>query len=476
MPRVILAAALLTLGLVMLATAVSVYAIWTNSFNNTPNDFTTDTLDPATGLTASGSETSIQLDWTASVDTYATGYKIMRATTGGGPYTEIASVTPVTTATYADGAVVTDTTYFYVLNTYHQNWLSANSSEASALASTCTAGNTGFLSPAAQAADTGGDGDGFELNPTNALADDASFASNNNGADDRHRYYNYAISIPAACSVRGIEVRLDWWLDSASGISSMDVELSWDGGATWTSAKTDDVESTTEHTSTLGTSLNRWGRSWSLADFSDANFRVRITSNSSSGQRDFFLDWVPVNVHYGDAIQTTGFLSPSAQAAVTTSSGDNDGFQLNPANAFADDAASAEDTNSGTSNATTCGDTSKDRHLFYNYGFSIPAGATIHGIEVRLDAWADSTLKSPFMCLELSWDGGATWTAANTTPVLGTTEATFILGGEADAWGRTWGDGEFSDANFRLRITNVANSTGRDFFLDWVPVKVDYTP
>jgi len=39
------------------------------------------------------------------------------------------------------------------------------------------------------------------------------------------------------------------------------------------------------------------------------------------------------------------------------------------------------------------------------------------------------------------------------------------FGGGIDDWGRTWSD--------RLRITNVAESTNRDFFLDWVPVKVD---
>ncbi len=475
MPRIVLALAFVALSLGLLLTAVTVYAIWTNTTSVAPT-FDSDTLDPPTGLTAAGSPTSIQLDWTASADTYATGYKIMRSTTGGGPYTEIASVTPVSTATYTDGTVVTDTTYFYVLNTYHQNWLSANGNEASAFAGTCTAGTTGFVSPTAQAADTGGDGDGFELNPTNAFADDASYASNINNGGDRHRFYDYAFSIPGACSVRGIEVRLDWWLDSISGASDISVELSWDGGTTWTAAKTDDVETTTEHSSTLGSSVDRWARTWTPADFSDANFRVRLTSNSSSGQRDFFLDWVPVNVHYGDAIQNTGFLSPSTQAAVTTNSGDNDGFELTPANAFADDAAFAEDVNSGSNNSVGCGDTSKDRHLYYDYGFSIPAGAAIHGIEVRLDAWADSIAKNPFMCVELSWDGGATWTVANTTPVLGTAEATFILGAEADDWGRTWSDTEFTNANFRLRITNVANSTTRDFSLDWVPVRVDYTP
>lgn len=296
LPNFILALVFLAMGLLILATAVTVYAIFTDSDSVTPNDFASDTLDPATAITAAGSDTSIQLDWTATADTsYATGYKVNRSTTAGGPYTEIASVTPSTTVTYTDTTVTTGNTYYYVLDTYYQNWLSGNSTEASAKASSPV--GTGFLSPLAEAFDTGGDGDGFELNPTNAFADDAAFASNVNGSADRHRFYNYGFSIPGGSTINGIEVRLDWWLDSVSGANRMDVELSWDGGTTWTAAKADTQETTTEHTVTLGGSADTWGRTWSDTEFTNANFRVRMTS-LGSGSRDFFLDWVPVQVTY----------------------------------------------------------------------------------------------------------------------------------------------------------------------------------
>ncbi len=165
---------------------------------------------------------------------------------------------------------------------------------------TCTAGDTGFLSPTAQAADTGGDANGFESNPTGAFADAGGVAANINGPDDRHRFYNYGFSVPGGCSVRGIEVRLDWWLDAISGTNSMDVELSWDGGTTWTAAKTDTQETTTEHTVILGGSVDRWERTWSDTEFSNANFRLRITNISGAAliDRDFFLDWVVVKVDY----------------------------------------------------------------------------------------------------------------------------------------------------------------------------------
>ena len=162
----------------------------------------------------------------------------------------------------------------------------------------CTTGITGFKDPTTEAADTGGDdGDGFELNPTDAFADDASFATNINGNGDRHRFYNYGLSIKNSCGISGIEVRVDWWLDGLGGSNSLDLELSWDGGASWTAAKTDPVESTTEHTTILGSPTDTWGRTWSAEEFKNTKFRLRVTSNGVSG-RSHFLDWVPVKVYY----------------------------------------------------------------------------------------------------------------------------------------------------------------------------------
>jgi hypothetical protein len=147
------------------------------------------------------------------------------------------------------------------------------------------------------------DGSGVEdlvtgLDYPTGIAVDGGYAINNDGAGDRHLYYDYGISVSPDCSISGIEVRLDWWLDSTLDTSSMTLELSWDGGASWTGAKTDTTESTSEHTAVLGGSTDTWGRGWTLGELSDANFRVRVTSNSDSGSRDFFLDWVPVRVYY----------------------------------------------------------------------------------------------------------------------------------------------------------------------------------
>ncbi len=88
--------------------------------------------------------------------------------------------------------------------------------------------------------------------------------------------------------------------------------------------------------------------------------------------------------------------------------------------------------NSGTGGSSSCASPKRDRHQFYTYGIALPGSATVLGIEVRLDAKADGTTGNPKMCVELSWDGGTTWTAAKTTPRLAKAEKTYLLGGSAD--------------------------------------------
>lgn len=172
---------------------------------------------------------------------------------------------------------------------------------------------------------------------------------------------------------------------------------------------------------------------------------------------------------------STGYLAPTAQTAVTSSAGDNNGYESNPANAFNDNAVFAVDLNSGSNKNTSCTNTGKDKHLFYDYGFNIPSGSVL-GIQVRLDARADATSGAPKMCVEISWNGGASWTIAKSTANLTTTEATYTLGSSSDNWGRTWALGDFSNTNFRVRVTNVASNNSRDFYLDYIAVNVTYQP
>ena len=133
------------------------------------------------------------------------------------------------------------------------------------------------------------------------------------------------------------------------------------------------------------------------------------------------------------------------------------------------------DTNSGTGFSTSCTANSKDKHHFYNYNFNITPTA-VQGIEVRLDARADTTGGSPKICVQISWDGGTTWTTAKQTSTLSTTETTYILGSPSDTWGHAWTSSDLSNANFRVRVIDVSSNTNRDFSLDYIAVNVTYQP
>ncbi len=173
---------------------------------------------------------------------------------------------------------------------------------------------------------------------------------------------------------------------------------------------------------------------------------------------------------------STGFQAPTANKAVTTNAGDKNGYERKAMNAYAADNKFAVDLNSGTGASTSYINNGKDKHLFYNYKFNIPTGAVIKGIQVRLDTRADATSGFPKIYVQLSWNGGATWTTAKATAKLKTTETTYTLGGTANTWGRTWRTANFSNANFRVRVIDVASNTSRDFYLDYIAVNVTYQP
>lgn len=163
--------------------------------------------------------------------------------------------------------------------------------------------NTGFVSPTLNSADVGGDGNGFEINPSNAYVDDINgivgSAQNVDGGGDIHKYYGYNFNIPANATLIGIQLRLDWWINSVSGTNNIEADLSWDGGNTWTPVKNTINETTLiSNISILGSPTDTWNHNWSTNELSPQNFIVRIKTNSSVASRDFYLDWIPVKISY----------------------------------------------------------------------------------------------------------------------------------------------------------------------------------
>lgn len=270
----------------------------------------TDTLDPPTSLAATGGA-SAGLTWTATVDTYPTGYEIQRGATSGGPYAVVATITPrtIVTATDAPGS---SGTYYYVLRSVFQNWTSVDSNQASAVIVVGPT-STGFkgCTTTSNLADTGGNNNGYELSAGNACGDDALSATDantgtnttiscNNSGKDRHRFWDFGLGVPAAVgAVTGIQVRADVGMNNNGGTNQVCVELSSDGGATWTAPKVQSLTGgATITTYTFGATNDLWARMWVGSDFSNASFRVRLTDVTSQPTKSFLLQYLAVQVSY----------------------------------------------------------------------------------------------------------------------------------------------------------------------------------
>ena len=102
-----------------------------------------------TGLMATAANAQVSLTWTASAT--ATSYNVKRATTTGGPYTKISSLT---SPSFTDTGLTNGTTYFYVVSAVNSAGESANSSEVSAKPTApaqAPAAPTGLMATAANA-------------------------------------------------------------------------------------------------------------------------------------------------------------------------------------------------------------------------------------------------------------------------------------------------------------------------------------
>ncbi len=89
-----------------------------------------------TGVTASSSsQTAATVSWSASSG--ATSYTIWRATTSGGPYTQVGTST---STSFNDSGLTCGTTYYYVVQASNGTCASGNSAQASAATSSCGGG------------------------------------------------------------------------------------------------------------------------------------------------------------------------------------------------------------------------------------------------------------------------------------------------------------------------------------------------
>ena len=142
---------------------------------------------------------------------------------------------------------------------------------------------------------------------------------------------------------------------------------------------------------------------------------------------------------------------------------------VNPTNATSSDNVYAVATNSGGSNSPS--------HYLKatNFGFSIPAGATIDGILVEIEKKSQSAFCKDINVLIIKSDGSlGTENKADIINNWSTSDTYKSYGSSSDLWSETWTLADINDADFGVVISaNIIGFTTSS--IDHIRITITYT-
>jgi len=140
----------------------------------------------------------------------------------------------------------------------------------------------------------------------------------------------------------------------------------------------------------------------------------------------------------------------------------------------------ADDTSRATSSATD-----EQNYTEWlagtNYGFAIPSGATINGIALSIQRYANKNATQFTKDYQLYLTKSGTTTVgsnkADTVTKWPTSEAAASYGGAADLWGTTWTVAEINAATFGAMLRANQEGTGSSVisYVDCYTVTITYT-
>ena len=204
----------------------------------------------------------------------------------------------------------------------------------------------------------------------------------------------------------------------------------------------------------------------------DGPTRVGVTSAASIPASGTISNVQHIRISYGGS--PTGGSAPAGAGIVTGGTGSGGepiggevGFITPAAVGAVSQWTGGGGADSGRVSDDTRAQETVDQEVqeYVTFGFSIPEGNTIEGIEVKLEA-NGGTSNTIGVALGI---GTATSTTASTTVLTGS-DVVYVLGGESDTWGRAWSPSEFNDGTFVLNLT--AGVVSGVVNLDAVQVKV----
>ncbi len=221
--------------------------------------------------------------------------------------------------------------------------------------------------------------------PGNVYTSDNTYATDKT-ANDVQGWKGFPISLNSSVqNIDGITVQIEAKISAASTSCQIAVDLSWDGGSTWTTGagtgvKTSTALTTSDVYQTYGSSTDKWNRTWSTGDLTTTNnFAVRAkvikstTANCAAAVTES-IDHVRVIVTYD--YQTSTFTPDvnvaSPYGAALTPRGFWGTMLTQGAENINGDAYSPfYDTRTGTTNPAYGGN-----GAYYDYAVDMASGST----------------------------------------------------------------------------------------------------
>jgi hypothetical protein len=104
------------------------------------------------------------------------------------------------------------------------------------------------------------------------------------------------------------------------------------------------------------------------------------------------------------------------------------------------------------------------------YGFSIPTGSSITGVEVSISCGNSGGTTQPTLYAQLLKAGALAGVSKSLFPLASTT-----FGGSADLWSATWSEAEAENSGFGVSIWLVGGSNGNTVTVTGATIKIHYT-
>ena len=383
----------------------------------------------------------------------------------------------------------------------------------------------------------GNSGTGTCANAVNAVTDNNSRAVCDDGEYVTLAGFDLDQLVPTTAKDISFSVRVAARTSDNDGSDVGSVSLSWNGGSNFTTVhNTESIEAQSGDDSVVFAhetgACSLFGRLWTRAELTDANFRVRVEADPSDTNEQISIDDVDVRVCWAgrdvQQVRVDGSNSTNVNHVdFTDSDVDSVSFSIPSPNtsgvfdlhiaAFEDDSCAvgssenfvldnAVDTtdgapppsgdhpySEGSSSSGTCANAVYavvddgyraicDHGEYVTLaGFDlddlVPANADDISFTVRVAARSSDNDGSDVGRVSLSWNGGSSYTGQQATASIEAESGSDSIvaapsTGACNTFDRTWTRSQLTDANFRVRVEADPNDTNEQISIDDVDVRV----